>query len=117
MLQVTQTAHLLPTRSGEDPDAVREHDILLLPFLPVTLEREVLDDAAFDLAIVQLDERVRFELVLDRGDVERCLARGIGDQDDEGYCSGFSRAAQSGRASDPKVLLPEPRKPLTRSRR
>ena len=79
---------------------------------PSPWKRKVLDDVALDLAVVLLDEVVRFELVLDRGDVERRLAAGIGDEDDEGIFVGCSNAAHRGSASEPKMLLPEPRKPM-----
>jgi hypothetical protein len=35
----------------------------------------------------------------------------------KGNLSGYSRAAHKGRASEPKVLLPEPRKPMMSKRR
>ena len=34
----------------------------------------------------------------------------------KGYLSGYSSAAHRGRASEPNVLLPEPRKPMMSNR-
>ena len=83
VLQVAQPSNLLPTGPGKDAHAVRQDDVLLLPLLAFALEREILDYISLDLAVVLLDERVRFELVLDRRDVERRLAGRIGDKNDE----------------------------------
>ena len=95
VLEMAQAADLLAAGPGEDADAVREDDVLLLPFLAVAFQGEVLDHVPFDLAVVLLDERVRFELVLDRGDVQGRLPGGIGDEDDEGIFLGvFERGPQ-----------------------
>ena len=65
VLEMPQTSDFLAARSREDTDPVAEDDVLLLPFLAFALKREVLNDVSFDLAVVLLDEVVRFKLVFD----------------------------------------------------
>jgi hypothetical protein len=48
----TKAAHFLAAASGENPNAFRKHNVPLLPFLAVALEREVLDDVPTKLAVV-----------------------------------------------------------------
>ena len=97
VLEMPEAADLLAARSRKDAHAVREDNVLLLPFLALALEREILNDIALDLAVVLLDELVRFEFVLDGGDIERCLAAGIGDKDDERIFIGVLKRGPQGK--------------------
>jgi hypothetical protein len=83
VLEMAQSPDLLPARTGKDPHAVRQHDVLLLPFLALALQGKVLYDRAGDLAVILLDEVVRLQLVLDGTDVQRRLAGRVGDEDDD----------------------------------
>jgi hypothetical protein len=65
VLEVSQSTDLLSAAPGQNPDAIREHYILLLPLVTFALQREVLNHLACYLAVVLLDKVVRLKLMLD----------------------------------------------------